>query len=263
MAAQDAWDKGAFRPAALAWEGAYALVANGATAYNAGRAWERAGDRARAADAFTAAMSGELVPAARDDITARLTALEPALGIIEITANAEDRVTVDAEASQLSPLRRHVLPGSHEVRARGANGEFVTRVDVSAGTLIAVDATVRAPPPRPVVPPPPPEPPSTTTKTLGWVALGTAGAVLIGGVVVGAVGSSANDRFNDSGHFDDSARSQAVTFRTTANVAFIAGGVFAVTGLVLLLTSPSSSTASTASSQNVSVFRGMPLLMTP
>jgi hypothetical protein len=75
--------------------------------------------------------------------------------------------------------------------------------------------------------------------TLGWVALGTGVAFGVGAVVLGASALSARDDWNASQLTDRSAHDRAVTFRTLTNVAWVGAAAFGVTGVVLLVASPS------------------------
>jgi hypothetical protein len=201
-----AYDRGEYYAAALAFEEAYRRSPRGAAIYNAGRAWERAKDRARAADAFAAALASQDF-LGRDAAIARerLAALEPGLATIAVRGPPAATVALDgAERGEL-PRVLHVTPGQHEVRATRRDGTVAVRsVSVAAeeAVTVAVDDAPEPPRPDPVAraanatasPPTPardgPAADSTRMPTWGWLTLGGAGvlgvtyAVLYFGVVV-------------------------------------------------------------------------------
>jgi hypothetical protein len=101
-----------------------------------------------------------------------------------------------------------------------------------------------------IAPPPPPPPPpdvasgGSTRKTLGFVGLGVGGAGLILGAVTGGLAipkHNALDKACPAG-LCTSSQADAVgnyhLFTTLSTVGFIAGGVLAATGVVLVVTAP-------------------------
>jgi len=167
-----------------------------------------------------------------------------------------------------------VDPGDHVIEARAVGYKpFTTHVTASHDPIIvriaalerdptpvieplppAVDTT---PPvtfesiPKPILPPPPP---STTLRSVGFIT----GATGLIGVGVGALfGVLAIDRDNAARAAGCDATtcptagalgvsSDAKTFATASDIAFIAGGVFLVTGVVCLLAAPRSPAARVA-----------------
>jgi hypothetical protein len=127
------------------------------------------------------------------------------------------------------------------------DGHVETRpVTITAGASTSVDF-----PPLPVEPPPvapPAEPPivppakgptdgdsSSTTRTAAWITLGASAAFAGTAVVLGLGTLSARDAFDASGDTSASQRDQALTLRTWTNVAWVAAGAAAVTGVVLFV----------------------------
>jgi hypothetical protein len=213
----------------------------------------------------------------------RASALEPHLSRMVVTVAApEPGLQVQdgarAVASALYGEAVPVDPGPHKVSASapgkkpwetsvqvGADGDKVT-VAVPA---LAVDPNAPvAPPPvasatpapapethaLPETPPPPAQPAGGTQRTIGWVATGL-GAV---GVGVGVAFSFATQSKNNdakalctSGVCGSQAEldqhtslvNTAKADRTTAIVAYAAGGALAVAGVVLVLTAPHGTSA--------------------
>jgi hypothetical protein len=169
-----------------------------------------------------------------------------------------------------------VDPGEHVVEARAPGYKsFTTHVTAAHDPIVVrivplerEAATVVEPPP-PVIDttppvtfesiprePPPAPPPAATLRTIGFVT----GGIGLAGVAVGALfGVLAIDRDNaargagcdattcpTSGALGLS--SDAKTFAFASDVAFIAGGVFVITGIVCLLAAPRSPAARVARS---------------
>jgi hypothetical protein len=157
-AAVAAYERHEFRAAALAFEEAYRRVPRSAAIYNAGRCWEAAGDRARAADAFMVALAARDLEehdaqVARD----RLAELTPSLATIE--AQGLPTATVSVDGVDRGPLPRaiHVTPGEHTVHVLRRDGTVVVRrVTVAAGDVSTVSASNEDPPESAAPPPPSP-----------------------------------------------------------------------------------------------------------
>jgi hypothetical protein len=229
----------------MSFEASYKLAPHGASIYNAAVSWEAAGEAARAADAYAEALrTTDLDPADRTAAGARGAALDKTLARISVTAPAgatHPRASLDGGDPRDVPATFHAQPGAHTVVVTSANqATRSVTVQAVAGAETPVDLT----PVAPVAPlPPPPVTPasreggSSTARTLGWVSLGTGVAAVGVGIIVGAVGLSANSQF-DAGH-DHSAslHDEAVTMRTWANVLLFTGAVVGGTGLVVVLTS--------------------------
>jgi hypothetical protein len=247
-AAEAAYARGEFRAAALSFEAAFKQAPHGGAMYNAGVAWEAAGERARAADAYHTALGATgLNPRQGADALARLARLEPLVAMVDITLPRGATASLAHAERVTSSGRVHVTPGEHDARVVFADGQTRSRrVRAVAGQAVTVtfDALPekQAPAPAPVPPPPPPpeEGGGSAQRTAGWIMFG-GGVVLSGAAVyLGVSALEANDEFDAGGHIDADARDRTLTLRAWTNVAWIAAGLTGGTGLVLVLTSPSS-----------------------
>jgi hypothetical protein len=275
-AGADAYAHGDFATAARDFEAAFRLAPRGAAAYNAGLAWEGAGELARAADDYATALgTSDFRPEQRGDATSRLKALEAKLARVVVTGPPDAHVSVDGAPDASLPLGIHLAPGRHALRASFASGRSETRsFEANAGEEVGVRlneapeaATATnpapsstpappAPPPptaaraperdaEPTAPPPKPARPETpaddsgasTRRALAWVSLG--GAVVASGAAVLFYedGLSARDRFLNNGSTDQSLHDQAITLRTLSQVSWGVAGALGVTAVVLYLTS--------------------------
>jgi hypothetical protein len=244
-----------YAAAAEAFEAAYREAPLGPPLYNAGRAWEAAGEGARAADDYDAAIrAGGLDALQLSDASGRLRALEASLGSLEVTGPEGAAVTVAHKTRAPVPLHVHLTPGDHPVQATFADGSQASRtVTIAPGanrSLLMVPPAPLAPRPETAAPPPPP----SSRKTYAIVAFGVAGAGVAAGIITGVVGLEANDQYNASGNTSRPLRDRALTMRTASDVAWIGGGVFAATGVALLLWSPSPSSAPASGSVTVRAF---------
>lgn len=110
--------------------------------------------------------------------------------------------------------------------------------------------TLRAPQPSPASTVPPDEDrPSSTQRTLGWVGLGTGAALAIGAAVAGGVFQATESDYAteqcevrpaNTNPDCESMYGRFSTLNTLQWVGYVAGGVLAGTGVVLLLTAPRS-----------------------
>jgi hypothetical protein len=247
--ARAAFDSGDFTKAARAFEQAYRVKPHPATKYNAGFAWDRAGELARAADAYEAALNAEGLDDGRANAAReRLAALKPQLGYLFVQKPIGATVSVAHVDKLPIPAKLHLTPGKHELVVHQAGGGTTTQaIELRAGEVqrIAVeeeDALGSAP----VVPtePEPGEPagpapaegaqPGCSSCTWGWVALGGAAVAAGVGTYFGLRTLSARDEF-DKDRSNADKRDEAVTSRTFSNVAFGVAIVAGVTGVVLLL----------------------------
>lgn len=185
-------------------------------------------------------------------------------------------VAVDGRAVGTLPLPEavRVIAGSVNVTVRADGFTAASRpVDVPARTLVResfdlTPAPVAAPPPAAsavvgptsgavvMVAPPTPDAPAAggTQRTLGWTLVGVGGASLIGGLVaqllhaghISDFNADATCRVNGDVVTGNSNCARDLdagnTAQTLAWVGFGVGGALAVTGVVLALTAPSSST---------------------
>jgi hypothetical protein len=124
---------------------------------------------------------------------------------------------------------------------------------VPAAEPAAAPAPVAAPAPQSEAPAPGADQSSdgSSTKTLAWVALGAGGVGLAIGGVTGAIALGKRGSIDDSKNCegDRCAPSEQGlvdsynSMRTISTIGFIAGGVLAATGVVLLVTAPSSTSS--------------------
>jgi len=262
-----AYARGDFRVAAAAFDEAYRIDPRGAAAYDAGLAWEAAGEGARAADDYARALrSADLGTVERADTTGRLKALESRIGRLSVLAPDDAEVSVDAVDVTEHAHKMHLMPGTHAIRVRHGDGHVEARtVHVSAGETVELRLDRPDAPAAPDVEPPPtpalsheprarpvaatdPGSGPSTLRILSYVALG--GAAVASGIAVATYesGLSAVTQFDTGGDQDSSLRTQAENLRTATWVSWGIAGALAATGVVLFLTSPSSSNSAAAPS---------------
>jgi hypothetical protein len=265
--ARQAFERKDYEVAARTFEEAYRLKPHPATQYNAALAWEKAGELARAADAFESALDSEGLDEGRATASReRLAALKRQLGYVFVSKPLGATVSV-AHADNISiPAKIHLAPGKHELVVRRSDGTSSDQtVLVRAGEAVQVAVEGGGLNPSLV------EPlddgtggASGTTGagdraegdgscgqcTWGWVAIG--GAVVAAGVgtYFGLKTLSERDAFEDSKREDEPARDRALAARTASNVAFGVAIVSGAVGAVLLLTAKRSGTTETAKSSS-------------
>ena len=146
-----AYAKADFRAAAAAFENAYRIAPRGAAIYNAGLAWEGAGDAARAADAYSAALArSDLAEGQAKDARFRLEKLQHTLGRLQVNVPADATVSIERIGTMRGSGTAHVTPGDRDVRVVYADGRSETRrVYVFAGGQSKLEFTgpVAASPP--------------------------------------------------------------------------------------------------------------------
>jgi hypothetical protein len=189
------------------------------------------------------------------DAQAELEQLRPQIPrlVVRVTAadTSELALSLDGRPMPSSTLgkARLVNPGAHHVEARLGAEQRASDVTLLMGkeAAVALDfsqpATGHGAEPKPAAPSPQA---GSGRRTLAWATLGAGGVgVALGGVMAGlALGKRSS--LKDSGctttcpHAQQAEVDRLDTFRITSGVGFIAGGVLATTGIVLLLTSPSS-----------------------
>jgi len=244
-AGSTAFERGEYRAAALAYEEADRRLPHPMTLCNAGFAWDAAGEKARAADAFHGAiLRGGLAEPQASNAARRLAELERELAAIEVTVAGGGDVTVEHAVRRPAPVRIHLAAGEHEVRIDHPDGRRSNqRVRVSAGKVTPVSFSAPAPVRARVIrvrEPAPEADPNPLLNIFGWAALGMATAAIGTGIYVGVRGRDARDDFVASGQTDNDLREEAITLRTWANVAFGAAVVFGGVGVTLLVVSATS-----------------------
>ena len=229
---------------------AYRIAPHAITKYNEAFEWEKARERARAADAYEDALErDELDDSRRRDARLRLAALKKQLGYLRVVEPVGARVSVAHVSEAPAPTNVHLPPGSHSVRTELGNCRRVEQVTVRAGASHDLSVAC-APEPKPVKPPPRPPPPrpsptsgvrkptSTLMRDAGWVvmALGIAGGMSL--LPLAQTALDANERWKDSGLTDEAAHTRARDFRTATNVTLAISAGVAGIGLTLVLLAP-------------------------
>lgn len=147
----------------------------------------------------------------------------------EVTVNAGSRTSVDV-----------VVPAVPEAPRRVASNPPPT----VPSTRTPEAVRVRLPSPPPAVAPDE-DRPSSTQRTLGWVGVGTGAALLVGAAVAGGVYQATVGTYADQQCEVIPANSSCQTtydrfgmLNTLQWIGYVAGGVLAGTGVVLILTAP-------------------------
>ncbi len=238
-----AYERHEYRAAALAFEEAFRRAPRAAAMYNAGRGWEAAGDRARAADAFALALAqGDLEAGDATYARDHLAQLEPSLGVVDVGGPTTASVALDDTERGALPRKLHVAAGRHALRVKRLDGSVIeNNVDVAAGSHVAVtidDSPAPEASPPPLSPPPPsPEGPPERhgPSAWGYVGLGAAGVLAAVGAVTYVKFADDRSTFDNGGDHDASARSSAVSLRTATYVLWSAAGASAITGAIVLV----------------------------
>jgi tetratricopeptide (TPR) repeat protein len=254
--ANELFARESYAEAARAFEAADAIAPSGVVKQNAGAAWELAGEHARAADAYEAALgTGTLDGEFTADTRRRLARLDARLGVLVVPEPRGGTMRVAHVDGRALPARIHLPPGTHEVLIASPLGKQVTRsVEVRAGavaelrlppeTFPAATTTARAPEPSPR-----PEPPrgdaSNAQTIVGWSVLGVGAAAGVAGAICGILFLDARGEYQrdqvsrQNPRLKDAADDWQLA--TTATV-YPAIGAIAL-GVVLLVTAPESATA--------------------
>jgi hypothetical protein len=241
-----AYQRGDFRAAALSFELSFRLAPHGAALYNAGLAWEAAGEKARGADSFQRALdSGQLDGTQRDDAETRLRTLSASLGLFSATGTEGTKITVAHVEGAEVPIVVHLSPGTHRLVVTLPDGRTEEHtIEIGAGTLLEETLSREAEPevePSPALPPKPKasdDDGSAGLSTAQWIGIVGIGAGAVGGgvgVALGATGMSARDDFDASGRTDLEARDNATSLRTWANVAIFSSIAVGGAGIALLV----------------------------
>lgn len=248
--AEAAFEAGEFVRAAELFQKANQQAPHPSVIFNAAVSWDHAGEIARAATAYSAALQNEgLTPEQSEESERRLATLVERLGYVQIAKPIGGLVSVDHIAREPIPARFYLSPGSYEVKLETPDGQrTTTSIGVSASETLKVSlnpmAVAPLPPPEVIEPeplplPPPVEPrqPSSTQRTLGWISIGV-GAVAAGAAIyLGSEFDSKRDQFRQD-RSNAGLRQDAADARTQMLIATGGAGVAGGLGLVLLLTAP-------------------------
>lgn len=239
-----------FLHAAELFEAAAALNRQASTNVSAGVAWDQADRPDRAADAYARALLANEPDASGKD---RLETLERSLGTVDIKAPPGWTVQLDGGSEAATPARLHSTPGVHSL-AISAPDRPITRRDVRLEVGKPLALTLKDEPVAPVTADKPREAPSPTTqaaptttntrvierappgqtrRAIGFTLAGLGLATLGGAALLGVQTVNARDAFNDAPSQSLYDHEQAL--QTWTNVALVAGSVFVVGGVALVL----------------------------
>lgn len=214
-AAQKAFAEGRYTEAAHNFQKAFDLKPHPAPLINAGDAWDKAGEYALAARAFTEVLElDNATEQDRIDATDRLARISPKLGVIELVGNPKLRARIDKEEFRGGD-EIYLFPGEHVVTLVDVDGAKSRTVQLAAGTKRSVDLSTLFPKK---------EQGSGSTEgasgggsdptqdsaggeagisTLTWAAYGVGALGLVGTVVFGLQVNSAESSYNDNPNQSD------------------------------------------------------------
>ncbi|MEM6957694.1 MAG: hypothetical protein AAF645_18515 [Myxococcota bacterium] len=244
-AASAAFESGDYEAAGRAFEAAHNLVPSSAALYNAGIAWERAGDPFRAADCFVRAQEGELTGEQRRHA---LEAARPE-GAAQLSVRGVGRVSVDGRSEREAPTTFILAAGAYVLRPNGQRTEVI---DLAAGERRTVELAESAPMEEasggaPSVTPAAAaaaanrlttasEPPGRERRLVRAAVplLSTAGALFVSALAVGAGARRSRDAFVNGGQENADLRDETLRRRRSTNALIVAGSVVGVVGTFLL-----------------------------
>lgn len=207
---------------------------------------------------------------AQIDAAAELEALSPKIPTLVVTVEGADakeiEISIDGTklAAALVGEARPLNPGRHVVE--GVRGDERVTEEITLAEAEAQRIVLRFAPKAGVQAAPAPtfDAGSSVTpvktggskmRTLGFVALGVGGAGLVLGGVTGVMALGKKGDLEDNPWCDDELRCLGIarddvdsynSMRTISSIGFIAGGVLAATGVVLVLTAPKNREPATA-----------------
>jgi hypothetical protein len=166
---------------------------------------------------------------------------KPASERFSMVVDGHRYVLHDGDAIVVDPgLRTVKIYGPDEVLIQGDDISIANGDDHPVKITVAAPKVVEAPPP------PAPKAGMPTGKILGYSALGLGAAGLGTGIVFGVLSKGTRNDLSNvcvANQCPESARStysKGTTQATVSTIAFVAGGLFAATGALLLVTSSSS-----------------------
>jgi len=191
---------------------------------------------------------------AQSDARLELEQLRPSIPRLVIRVNgadaAEVTLSIDGQAASSGILGkpRLVNPGPHRVEAKLGAAQKSATVDAAVGQEATVLLDFPAARQKTTLAAPETGSPMSNRRALGWVGVGAGGVGLGLGAVMGVLALNKHSSIENSGDCPDghcppdkqADVDRLNTFRTVSTVGFIAGGVLAGAGIVLVLTAPSS-----------------------
>lgn len=234
------------------------------TILNLATCYELEGRTASAWAAYTeaATMAGRARQADREKFArSKMEELESRLSYLKVEVAPENgavdgfTLEVDGKAMSIAAAgtRFPTDPGEHAVEARAPGRQtWSERITIGPGPVekIVSVPTLAAEAPQEVAPPPQmkhSEPDGTIQRTIGWVAIGVGGASVLVGSIFGIQTIAEKGTIDEhcAGSFCDAegleANERAKDAATISTVAFVAAGIAAATGVVLILTAPRAS----------------------
>lgn len=226
--------------------------------YNAAVSWDYAGKRAQAADCYQTALERDgLTSGQQTQAERRLDELGKHLGLVHVAKPPNGLASVDRIQRRAIPFQFFQEPGSYQVELETATGaRTTTEITVLPGQTLRLElnpvesqtritpVATRNPEPTPGEPLPVPPPilfeqsPSSAQEVVGWVGIGL-GVIAAGAATYWGLQTwEKRDKFDQSGDTDAQARAEGLQMQTRANVAWVSSAVTSVTGLTLVLTSP-------------------------
>lgn len=228
--AKAAFARSEFERAARRFEDAARLSPHPAALLNAADAWERAGERARAARLCDEVLATPSLRAPyREAAEEQLARLAPKIALLEIAGSPSARVSIDGGPDRALPDRVRLEPGEHTIVVGrppplGATSDRITLAPGESRRL-EIPAGETRPARRPWPPPAP-----------ALVAFGGAAAFGAAGVFFGVRTIDAQAGYERAPTVDG--RDDFYRERLVTNVALSLAGAALVTGVVLWLATP-------------------------
>jgi hypothetical protein len=237
--ARKAFDGGAYQAAAVGFERVFREVPNGASMLAAGRAWEKAGEPALAADDFMSALSvGDLGIDESAKARAHLDLLEESLGRVHVLGPDGTTVSLSHAEAMRTPTSVHARPGAVTLVATLPDGSKATRaVEVEQGKEVTVDFRPAPEPVRQVRTDVEPRTrdASHPMRTAAWITGGGAIAAGIAAAILAPLFDTANDDWNASSRTNAGQRDNVVRLQVGTDATFIGACALAVTSATLFV----------------------------
>jgi hypothetical protein len=245
------YQRGEYDAAARAFYQAYQRSPHPDSLYNAGLAWERAGQLATAATAYEIALSKKLKPDARADARSRLTRLSSSLGRVEVSAPEGSVIRVSPFVIREAGIAVYFEPGRHQIRISlpsGVSKRKTVTAEAGETSVVLVEATTPDDPemepggePSPTPSPDRPSKPEAgsdpTLRILGFASLGVAVVAAGAAALFWTQALDARDEYDANNHTDAEARDRAQSRVRWTNLALATAAIAGVGGGVFLLLS--------------------------
>ncbi len=237
---------GRYKQAATRFHAAFELSPRGLIKFNEAQAWARAKVEARAADAYEAALESEDLAKLDAQWGAsaqqQLAKLKRRLGYLVVAHPLGGTIEI-GDRHALIPAKLHIVPGANVITLVSAEGRQVERtIHIRAAERKVLERVEELEPteisekPSPVSIPLPNDDTNTDALPIaGYTLIGIGTAFGVAIIPLGLTALRANNRWDESGLTDVSAREQAVTLRVVTNIAVAAAVVSGGVGLTLLL----------------------------